>query len=161
MSTFLTYIQFIAQYIIPIAAFVLSIVSLWKSKRISALEKKINEYDVIIKKHEADRIKEEESKVPQADIDARVTKISDKKYKLYVFNKGDADALNVDYDFEKESCIVPLKNVVPFEILSPGAHFEESVVVVMSGTGPKFKITLSWEDNTGEKHKKDLIKTLE
>lgn len=124
------------------------------------MEEKIREYDIIIKKAEADRIKAEQEKVPEALIDGRVTKIAQGKYRLYIFNKGDAPAYNVDYEIEKGSCVIQHKDVVPFEKLEPGNHFEEPAIVIMSGTS-KFKMTVIWEDEDGKRFDKEYIKSLE
>jgi len=154
-------LEFIAQYIIPIAAFVVSLISLHKTRKISELEKKITEYDAFIKENEVQKILEEKSKKPEAQIDARVTTISKNQHRIYVYNKGTANAYNIDYKLDKGSCIIPINPVTPFEVLEPGGHFEEPVAVVMSGSGPKYKITLYWEDGDGNKKQKDMVKSIE
>lgn len=153
-------VKYVAQYIIPIAAFILSIVSLQKSRKVSALEKKLNEYDAIIKEYEVEKIKAEKDKKPEAILDARVTKISKNSYKLYVFNKGNANAHDVDYEINKDSSIITTKEVTPFEVLEPGGNFIEPVIVY-PGNGPKYKITLSWKDENGQPQSKELIKSIE
>lgn len=153
-------VKYIAQYIIPIAAFILSIVSLQKSRRVSSLEKKLQEYDAIIKEHEVETIQAEKNKQPEVCLDARITKISQNNYKLYVYNKGSAIAHEVDYDIDENSSIVPIKRVAPFEVLEPGDHFEESVVVSLASK-PKFEITLSWKDEGGQTQSKKVVRSIE
>lgn len=154
-------LEFIAQYIIPIAAFVVSLISLHKTRKISELEKKITEYDAFIKENEVQKILKEKNKKPEAQIDARITTISKNHHKIYVYNKGTANAYNIDYQIEQGSSVIPMKQVTPFEVLEPGGHFEEPVAVVMSGTGPKYKIKLYWEDEDGNKKQKEMVKSIE
>ncbi|MCH4021031.1 MAG: hypothetical protein LKE61_09185 [Erysipelotrichaceae bacterium] len=154
-------IKDVALYIMPIAAFVLSIISLLQTRRISKLESKSREYDEYIKKAEVEKIRAEKEYKPAANIDARVYKISHNNYKINVFNKGDASAYNIDYEIENGSCVMPTKQVTPFEELEPGAHFEEGIIVVMSGSGPKYIITLTWKDSDGSPHSKKMVKSIE
>lgn len=99
-------------------------------------------------------------KVPEAILDARVTKISRNSHKLYAFNKGNANAYDVNYEINKDSSIIMTKEVTPFEVLEPGEHFEEGVIVY-PGNGPKYKITLFLKDEAGQPHSKELIKSIE
>ncbi len=154
-------IKDIALYIMPIAAFVLSLISLLQTRRISKLESKSREYDEYIKKAEVEKIKAEKDHKPAANIDARVYRISHNNYKINVFNKGDASAFDIDYNIEKGSGVKPIKQVTPFEELEPGAHFEEGIIVVMSGNGPKYTITLTWKDSDGLPHSKKMVKSIE
>jgi hypothetical protein len=154
-------IKYFSLYIVPIIALILSIISLVRTRKVGKLEQQIREYDAIIKKAEAEKIVKESLAKPRADIDARVTKVSKNHYKLYVFNKGDGRAYDVDYSFEEGSSVHSIKRITPFEELNPGDHFEEPAIVMLSGSGPKFKITLSWRDEDGEKCSNTLVKSLE
>lgn len=153
-------IKGVALYIMPISSFFISLFALWKTKKVEKLESKIREYDAFIKEAEVERIKEERAKKPSPQIDVRITKISKGNYRLYVFNKGDGVAYNVDYKIEESAGILTLGNITPFEKLEPGNHFEEPVVVTWGGS-TKFRIYLSWEDENGKKHQNELVKSFE
>ncbi len=100
----------VALYIMPIVSVIFSGIALWKTRKVSKMEDKIREYDAFIKKAEVDKIKAEQMRIPKAQIDARVTKISANKHKIYVYNKGDAIAYNVDYELEEGSCVSKIGN---------------------------------------------------
>lgn len=153
-------IKAVALYIMPIASFLISLTALWKTRKVEKLESKIRECDAFIKEAEVERIREERSKKPSPQIDARITKISKGSYRLYVFNKGDGVAYNVDYKIEEGAGIHTLGNMTPFEKLEPGNHFEEPVIVAWGGPS-KFRICLLWEEESGEKHQNDLVKSFE
>ena len=153
-------IKAVALYIMPIASFFISFIALWKTRKVEKLESKIREYDAFIKEAEVERIREERSRKPSPQIDARITKISKGSYRLYIFNKGDGDAYNVDYKIKENVGIRTLGNITPFEKLEPGNHFEEPVIVAWGGSS-KFRICLSWEDESGEKHQNELVKSFE
>ena len=44
-------------YFIPIASFILSIYSIYRSSKVSALEQKVNEYDLKLKKYDQKELK--------------------------------------------------------------------------------------------------------
>ena len=150
----------IVNYGLPIGAFAISLYSLWRTRKVSKLEDTIRECDAFIKKAEVERIKAEQAIIPQALIDGRVTRISDRKHKLFIFNKGDETAYNVDYEIGQGSCVIQHKDVVPFEMLEPGQHFEELAIVIDGGTS-KFKLTVKWEDEAGNKYEKEYMKSIE
>lgn len=89
-------------------------------------------------------------------------KTSKANYRLYVFNTGDGKASDVDYSFEEGSSVHGIKDITPFEELKPGDYFEKPAIVTLSGSGRKFKITLSWQvEEDGEEHSNILVKSLE
>ena len=49
-------IKCVVTYFIPIASFILSIYSIYRSSKVSALEQKVNEYDLKLKKYELERM---------------------------------------------------------------------------------------------------------
>ena len=99
-------IKDIALYVVPIAALGLSIISLHRSSRIAKVENKLKEYDLLLKEYELEKIEHEKQKEIEqknkADVKARIYKISDRKYKIKIYNCGEGIAYNVDYRIPEE-----------------------------------------------------------
>lgn len=150
-------IKDIAIYIMPIAAFIVSLIALKRSNdtmkvqvQLSEVEEKLKEYELALKKHELEKIQEAENEEKKAIIEARVIKISKGSYKLKVWNSGNATAYNIEAIIPEEHNVIVLKDKMPFEYLEPGNSFEEHVVM-HGGSSPKFEILSTWEDENGEK----------
>lgn len=149
-------IKDIAIYIMPIAAFLLSVIALIKSNKVSKMEEKINECDLKIKQYELEKIEQEKDK-KEAFVEARIINISKGKYKIKVWNSGNVDAYNVDYDIPQEFQIILTKRVTPFEILEPGQNFEEYIIIHMNSE-KKYKVITSWEDKDGNKYENEKLR---
>ena len=149
-------IKYIAIYIMPIAAFLLSVIALIKTNKVSKMEEKINEYDLKLKQYELEKI-EQEKKTNEALVEARIINISKGKYKIKVWNSGNADAYNVDYDIPPEFQIILTKRVTPFEILEAGQNFEEYVIIHMSSE-KKYKVITSWRDKDGNNYRNEKLR---
>lgn len=145
-------IKDVALYLVPIAALGLSIISLFRSSKITKMENKLKEYDLRLKEYEIEKIEYEKSEKEKemeqkkrADVRARIYRISDRNYKIKIYNCGEGIAYNVDYKIPEEYQIICMKEIVPFEILNPGCKFEENVVIHMQSS-KKYKVITSWED---------------
>lgn len=136
-------------YFIPIASFILSIYSIYRSSKVSALEQKVNEYDLKLKKYELERI-EEASKL-QARIEARIIRISKSSHKIRISNVGNTDAFDVDYFIPEQYNIIVMKDdgVTPLEVLKSGESFDCNVVIHM-GNSKKYEVTTTWKDIEGK-----------
>ncbi len=84
-------IKSVALYIMPIAAFIVSLIALKRSNdtmkvqvQLSEVEEKLREYKLALKKHELEKIRAEENEEKKANIEARVIKISKGSYRLKV-----------------------------------------------------------------------------
>lgn len=110
-----------------------------------------------LKKYELEKIKKEVNREKKAFIDARIIKISQGKYKLKVWNYGDATAYDIDVEIPSEYNIVLMKDKMPFEYLESGNGFEEHVVVHMHSSR-KFKVICKWKDKNGEQHSNEQIR---
>ena len=126
---FKEYIKDVAIYVMPIAAFLLSVLALIKSNKVTKMEEKLKEYELKIKEYELEKIEQEKNSKQEAYIEARIYNISTNKYKIKIWNSGTATAYNVNYDIPAEYKILLVKRVTPFEILEPGHHFEEHIVI--------------------------------
>ena len=158
-------IKDIALYVVPIAALGLSIISLHRSSRIAKVENKLKEYDLLLKEYELEKIEHEKQKKQKeieqknkADVKARIYKISDRKYKIKIYNCGEGIAYNVDYRIPEEYQIICMKEVVPFEILNPGCNFEEYVVIHMHSS-KKYKVITSWKDSKGNECSNEILES--
>lgn len=160
-------IKDIALYIIPIAAFIVSVIALKRSNKcleirvqLSEVEQKLQEYELAIKEYELHKIfeKENQEKAKAACIQARIYNISKNKYRLKIWNSGNLPAYNIIVDIPVEYGIILSKDKMPFEYLNPGKSFEEHVLIYV-GASPKFKIMSTWENQNGEKFTNEQIES--
>ena len=158
-------IKDIAIYIMPIAAFIVSLIALRRSNdtlkvqvHMSEVEQKLTEYELTLKKYELDRIRAEEKEEKSANIEARIIKISKEKYRLKVWNSGNAVAYNVQVTIPEEYNIIIINQKMPFEYLEPNNGFEESVVLHMQSAS-KFMVCSLWEDKDGNKYSNEQLRS--
>lgn len=156
----------VAIYIMPIAAFVVSIVVLKRSNdtmkvqvHLSEVEEKLNEYELALKKYELEKIQAEKNEEKKANVDVRIIKISKGQYRLKVWNSGNATAYNIDVSIPGEHGIIIMKQKIPFEYLEPDDGFEE-IVVVYSNATSKFNVVSKWEDVKGQEFINEQLKSL-
>lgn len=158
-------IKDIAIYIMPIAAFVVSVIALKRSNKcleirmqLSDVERKLQKYELALKKYELHKIYETENQEKRACIQARIYNISKNKYKLKVWNSGNTTAYNIIVDIPTEFGIILFKDKMPFEYLNPGKSFEEKVLIYV-GASPKFKVISTWENQEGEKFSNEQLES--
>lgn len=137
------------KYFIPMAAFILSTISFYRTIKISKLEKQLKEYDLRLKQYELERI--ESSKQMKANVEARIYRISKKAFKIRIANTGNADAYQVDYDIPKEYGIILCKDdgVMPLEVLKAGNCINQNVIIFMDSS-KKYEVTTTWKDAYGK-----------
>lgn len=155
-------IKDVAIYIMPIAAFIVSVIALIKSNesldvkiKLSEVEEKLIEYELALKRNEYEKIQANE--VKKACIEARIINIAKNKYKLKVWNSGNARAYNVEVSIPSEYNIIIMKTKMPFEYLDSGNSFEEHVIIHMQ-SARKFKVMMTWEDESGIKNTNEQIR---
>ena len=158
-------IKGVALYIMPIAAFIVSIIALKRSNstmnvqvQVSEVERRLKEYELALKKRELERVQAEENEDKKAKIEARVIKISQGKYRLKVWNSGNATAYNVEVSIPEEYSVIITKDKMPFEYLEPGDGFEEGVVIHMQSS-PKFKVISKWKDQMGNEFSNEQLRS--
>lgn len=158
-------IKDIAIYIMPIAAFIVSLIALKRSNdtmkvqvQLSEVEEKLKEYELALKKHELEKIRAKENEEKKANIEARIIKISQGKYRLKVWNSGNATAYNVRVTIPEEYNIIIMNDKMPFEYLGAGNGFEECVVIHMQSS-TKFKVISMWEDETGNGFENEQLRS--
>lgn len=159
-------IKSVALYIMPIAAFIVSLIALKRSNdtmkvqvQLSEVEEKLREYELALKKHELEKIRAEENEEKKANIEARVIKISKGSYRLKVWNSGNETAYNVAVSIPEEYNVIIMKDKMPFEYLEPGSNFEECVVI-HGGSAPKFEIISTWEDEKENKYENIQLRSI-
>ena len=136
----------------PIVSFFFSVFVFVKSRKINELEEKIKQYEL-------DKIEQEKNIEQKANIEARITKISSNKYKLKVWNSGNAAAYNVDYDIPSEYRIILHKQVTPFEVLEAGENFEEYVILCFD-SNMKYRVITKWNDQAGKEFSNEKIRSI-
>lgn len=155
-------IKDIALYVMPIAAFGVSVIALIRSNKslgvkvqLSEIQEQLINYELAIKQHEYEKMQASEQK--KACVEARIINIAKNKYKLKVWNSGDIKVYNINVTIPSEYSITVMKDKMPFEYLEPGNSFEENVIVHM-GSSRKFKINITWEDEQGNKGSNEQIR---
>ena len=129
---------------ISLAAFVLSLISFLRSRKIETLQLRIAELDSKLK--EAELQEAEEGKRPHVEI--RLVTIG-KKHVLRFCNTGKEPARNVDYSIldEKAKGLV-LREHVPFPELRQHSSFDETILYV-SGMLSTIDVKVTWNDTEG------------
>lgn len=158
-------IKDVAIYIMPIAAFIVSLIALKRANdtvqvrvQLSEVEQKLREYELALKEYELEQIHEKENEEKKANVEARIIKISKGSYKLKVWNSGNATAYNIEVSIPEEYCIIIMNDKMPFEYLEPGNSFEEGVVIY-AHSASKFKVIATWEDEKGHKSSNEQLRS--
>lgn len=166
VDTVIALIKFLVDYIIPIAALIVSIIAVKKSNdaksvkiQLSEVEDRLNEYELFIKQHEYELIKNENDKPKIAKIEARVVNISKRDHRLKVWNSGNVTGYNIKVEIPQEYNIIVLGDKMPFEYLEPGNSFEEHLLFTGSSAA-KFRIISKWEDENGEAYSNEQLRSL-
>lgn len=146
-------------YIVPLIALLLSIVSLCKSGKGQKLQVRVSELELKLKQYEVAELEKKKTEADLACIEARVINISQGKYKLKVWNSGQATAYKVSAAVDKDANLMIMGSKMPFDFLAAGKSFEEHLIV-HGGTADKFKIVTTWEDAAGQSHQKEQMGSL-
>lgn len=142
---------------IAIVSLIIAILSLYKSLKSQNLQNKVNDLEIKIKQHEYKEIEKKETET--TCIEARVISISNTKHKLKVWNSGNTIAYNINVEIKKESNILILQDILPYEELEPNKSFEVGLLFSMSSLH-KFEVTTIWNDSTNEQKRKTQICSL-
>lgn len=146
-------------YIVPLFALLLSIVSLCKSAKGQKLQNRVSELELKIKEYEVAEVEKKKTEAGLACVEARVIHISSGKYKLKVWNSGQATAYKASAIIDKNANLMIMSSKMPFEFLDAGKNFEEHLII-HGGTARKFLIITTWEDADGQPHKKEQMGSL-
>ena len=150
-------LDFIIIYAIPLVAFTISIASFQESRKVTKVQLKLNEMEEKLKKYELEELEKARTIANIPKVDARIYSISKQNHRLKIWNSGQVEAYEVD--FQVPEALEVYRDKVPFEVLDPGNSFEE-IVIVFFETPRKSTIKLTWKDNTGKEYVKEQIITI-
>lgn len=142
--------------IISALALVVSVVSFIFSNKSQSLQDKVNELELIIKKAEVEVIEKEKANKDVPCVEARFVRISDKKKRIRVWNSGNATAYNVKVSIPEEYGVIIFTDKIPYEMLESNKSFD-NVAIIHNGSASTFKIITEWEDDKGNKYKKEQM----
>lgn len=149
----------IVKYGFPTVAIVLSIFSYFDSRKANKVQERLIKVEEKLKNYELEEKEKEREEALKACIEARIVKISQKNYRMKIWNSGKAIAYNVDFNIGQEYKLMVLRNKVPFEFLEPNKSFEENVYV-HGGTSKKINMKTIWKDKEGVSYSNEQIVTI-
>ena len=141
-------------YVVPIVAFVISIVSFHESRKVNKVQLRLTEMEEELKKYELEKIEREREAANKPIVEARIYKVSKGKYRLKIWNSSQATAYDVDFEVPEELKNLVYKDKVPFEVLEAGKSFEEYITFYY-GAPPKLTVKTTWKNASGEKYEKE------
>lgn len=140
--------------IISVFSFALAMISLFRSEKAQKLQNRVNEMELKLKQYEIEKIEKEKEEASSSEVQARVVRLGDSKYKMKVWNSGHTTTFNVVARFEgNPKIIVSNNNIMPFDELAPNKNFDLWLIVHM-GSALKFVIITEWKDELGIHHEK-------
>lgn len=146
----------IVKFGFPSLALVLSFLSYLDSRKANKVKERLNIVEEKLKLYELEEKEKEREEAKKAYIEARIINISKGKYKMKIWNSGQATAYDVDFKIPEEYESLIWRDKVPYEFLDAGKSFEEHVLV-HSGTPNKFKLITIWRDKDGKEFSKKQI----
>lgn len=149
----------IITYGFPTIALILSLISFKDARKAYRMQDRLSQIEEKLKKYELEEKEKEREEATKALVEARISKISQGKYVLKIWNSGKATAYNVDFTSFNEGGGMVMREKVPFDYLEPGKGFEEHVIVY-SGMPSKFRLTTVWEDSKGIQCSKEQLVTI-
>ena len=149
-------IEVVIGYVVPLIAIVLSIFSFHDSRKVNKVQLRLNGLEEKLKKYELEEIEREREAANKSIVEARIYNVSKGKYRLRIWNSGQATAYDVDFEVPEEMKGLVFRDKVPFEVLEPGKSFEESVIYY-NGMPPKFTVKTTWKSKNGDQQEKELL----
>lgn len=144
------------------SALLLSAFATWKSVQFNELQKKVISQQEQINKLQIERVNESIVLAKQAELGANIVKLGNMKYKLKIFNKGQAVATNVRINLPVENDIIPqsfIDDKFPLEMLD--VHQSVEVWANPSlGSQSKVKLDLVWNDEISQNRTKSVVVTI-
>ena len=143
-------------------ALALSAYATWKTVRFNERQKTLIESQEQLNKRLLEKEDQESRGEKQADLGATFVKLGSTKYRLKIWNKGKAAALNVHLEFpEGNDCVIEddIQSKFPLEVLEPFQSVELIAAVGMD-TKRKHTIKLRWADKYSEINEKLVYPTI-
>jgi hypothetical protein len=143
-------------YVVPFIAIAISIFSFHESRKVNKVQLRVNEMEEKLKKYELEEIEKVREAANKSIVEARIYNVSKGKYRLKIWNSGQATAYHVDYEVPGDLRNIVMRDKVPYEILEAGKSFEEHIVYFM-GMPSKLTVKTMWEDADGKQYEKEQI----
>lgn len=143
-------------YGVPFIAIAISIASFHESRKVNKVQLRLNEMEEKLKKYELEEIEKVREAANKSIVEARIYNVSKGKYRLEIWNSGQATAYQVDYEVPGDLRNIVMRDKVPYEILEAGKSFEEHIVYYM-GMPSKLNVKTMWKDANGEQYEKEQI----
>lgn len=146
--------------VMAICAFILTVIGVWKFY-LSHKKQKMNESGY--KSHgvvssPSPHGAKVEAKI--ADLKAAFVQTGRIQYKLHIWNQGNATARNVRFEYEPSGGIFIASEVnekFPLDIEALGDDYPVKLIAARTlGSDLKHPITLTWDDDSGDNHKKQI-----
>lgn len=134
---------------IALAALAVSIYSLWKSRKVEALQTQVAELDAKLKEFELAELREG----LEARVEARVITVG-KGHCIRFCNVGKKPARDVDFEILEERVAgLVLKDRVPFPELEYQKSFDETLIKAFGISGV-YDVKVTWTDEVGNQQSK-------
>ena len=143
-------------YGVPFIAIAISIASFHESRKVNKVQLRLNEMEEQIKKYELEEKEKVREAANKSIVEARIYNVSKGKYRLKIWNSGQATAYHVDYEVPGDLRNIVMRDKVPYEILEAGKSFEEHIIYYM-GMPSKITVKTVWKDANGELYEKEQI----
>ena len=111
-----------------------------------------------IKKYELEEIEKEREAANRSIVEARIYNVSKGNYRLKIWNSGQVEVHNVDFQVPGELKGLVSRDKVPFEALEPRKSFEERIIYYQ-GIPSKFTVITTWKDEKSTEHVNEQIVT--
>ena len=155
-------INFDAGDVIACLALILSGYATWRTVRFNEKQKSLIESqkeltNLLLEKEKGDVLGDK-----KADLGATFVKLGSSKYRLKIWNKGNATARNVKLEFPEGNDVLIQSDIdekFPLESLEKYQSVE-LIAAVHMGTKSKHVIRLIWEDDAQEYNEKTAYPTL-
>lgn len=142
------------QFLLSIAAFVVSIIALLQSSKAQKLQNRINEMELRIKQNEIEKIEQEKAQATRACVETRIVSLGQYKHEIKVWNSGNAPAYDVIVRFDEEANVyMHDKGIQPFEELLPMKNYTIPLFIP-DGCARKVRIVIEWTETNGKHQRK-------
>ena len=132
-------------YGVPFIAIAISIASFHESRKVNKVQLRLNEMEEQLKKYELEEKEKVREAANKSIVEARIYNVSKGKYRLKIWNSGQATAYHVDYEVPGDLRNIVMRDKVPYEILEAGKSFEEHIIYYM-GMPSKLTVKTMWKD---------------
>jgi len=135
--------------IIAVLSMIIALISLIKSIKAQSLQNRVNELELKIKQSEVDTIEKTKAEKNMTCVEARIISMGDRKYRLKIWNSGNATTYNVRASFKDNPEIIMLADdILPYDELETKKSFEIDLIIHFA-SAKKARVITEWEDKSG------------